>query len=279
MKIIDVSVHQGVIDWAKVKNSGVDMVIIKATQGHSIVQPTSAFTDSRFAYNIRGAIDNRIPVGVYHFYTGRTKEDAIAEADYFCKVIAPYKDKIVFAFCDAENYNNEYLLGLSREELTSRINQFCARVTSHGYRAGHYTNIDHINRFINIKAIKYPVWVAKYSSVKPDVPNMLMWQYTSSGRVPGINTNVDMNEGFFDINDYVDYLKKDTFNVGDRVRVAKFYKILGQTRARLYGNKGNFRVTHDEYEIYQLNKQTGRAIISYGDVIIAAVDVNILEKI
>lgn len=279
MKIIDVSVHQGVIDWAKVKESGVDMAIIKATQGHSIVSSSTMFTDSKFTYNIRGAIDNRIPVGVYHFFTGRTKADAIAEADYFCKVIAPYKDRIVFAFCDAENYNNKYLLGLSKSELTSRINQFCARVESNGYRAGHYTNIDHINSYINIKNIKYPAWVAKYGSGKPDVQNMLIWQYTSTGRVDGINTNVDMNEGYFDINKYIDFPNKELLKVGDRVRVKKTFKFLGQKRAYLFGSKNSFRVYHDEYEVYQINKQTGRVVISYGDMIVAAVDANILEKI
>ena len=279
MKIIDVSVHQGVIDWAKVKDSGVDMAIIKATQGHSIVRPSDMFTDSKFAYNIRGAIDNRIPVGVYHFFTGTTAADAKAEADYFCKVIAPYKDQIVFAFCDAENYNNKYLLGLTKDELTDRINQFCSRVKSYGYNVGHYTNIDHINRFINVKAIKYPVWVAKYGGTKPDVPNMIMWQYTSIGRVNGINTSVDMNEGYFNLSDYTDFPNKEILKVGDKVRIKRTVRINGQTRAYLYGSRNTFKVTHDVYEVYQINSTPGRTVFSYGDVIIAAVDADILEKI
>lgn len=280
MKIIDVSTWQGVINWAKVKADGVDMAIIKATQGHSLSSSMYLFTDSKFTANIKGAIANNIPVGVYHFFTGRTTADALAEADYFCKVIAPYKGNIIFAFCDAENYNNNYLLGLSKADLSARINDFCGRVKARGFRAGHYTNIDHIQSYINLSAIPYPVWVAKYGGSKPSVANMLMWQYTSTGRINGINGNVDINEGYFSLSDYV----KPTvvpveIKVGDTVRVKDTHKFLGQTRAYLFNSKKSFRVTHDTYTVTQINKTTGRTVISYNGVVIAAVDVKILEKV
>lgn len=282
MKIIDVSVFQGTIDWSKVKADGVDMAIIKATQGHSLSQNHYLFTDSKFTINIKGAIAAGIPVGVYHFFTGRTRDDVIKEADYFCKVIAPYKKDIIFVFCDAENYNNKYLLGLSKTELSSRINDFCARVESNGYRVAHYTNIDHIQSYINLSSIPYPVWVAKYSGSKPNVHNMIAWQYTSTGKIDGIRGNVDISEGYFNLKDYIKPDKVDShaeINAGDTVRVSKTFMQLGQKRAKLYGGNGSFRVAYDRYTVYQINKSTGRAVISYNGTIIAAVDISILEKV
>ncbi len=197
-KIIDMAHYQKVTSWAKIAQS-VDAVILKATQGHGLTTPSYLFEDRTFHEYAKAAITHRIPLGVYHFFTGTTEADAVKEADYFCKVIAPYRDKIAFAVCDAENYGNSWLLGLSRGQLTDRINAFCARVEAHGFTAMHYTNTDHINAYINARDISYPCWCASYGTRKPTVPGgkLIAWQYSSEGRVPGISNDVDLNHGYF----------------------------------------------------------------------------------
>ena len=283
LKIIDISRWNTVTNWNKIKASGVDLVIIKATQGHSLTSSHHLFTDSKFHTHIQGAIAAGIPVGVYHFLTSSNDTEAIREANYFCEVISRYKDKIVFAVCDAENYNNPHLLNLDRIDLTCRINTFCNRVREHGYRVIHYTNVDHIRNFINLDQIPFPVWVASYGQTKPVVAGqkMMIWQYTDKGRVAGISGNVDMNHGYFELDDYLtaESPKDEQLQVGDQVRVINTTMVMGQTRCKLFGGKGTFRVYYDTYTVTSINHATGRAVISYNGVIVAAVDVANLQQV
>lgn len=283
LKIIDISRWNTVTNWNKIKASGVDLVIIKATQGHALTSSHHLFTDSKFHAHIQGAIAAGIPVGVYHFLTSSNDTEAIREANYFCEVISRYKDKIVFAACDAENYNNPHLLHLDRVDLTCRINTFCNRVQQNGYRAIHYTNVDHIRNFINIDQIPFPVWVASYGQTKPVVAGqkMIMWQYTDKGRVAGMSGNVDMNHGYFELDDYItpEAPKDEQLQVGDQVRVINTTKMMGQTRCKLFGGKGTFRVYYDTYTVTSINHATGRAVISYNGVIVAAVDAANLQQV
>lgn len=198
-KIIDISKWQSVTSWGNVAKN-VDAVILKASQGRGLTSDTPSFTDPKFHTFAKAAISKGIPLGAYHFLTASTVAEAVKEADYFCNVIKPYRDSIMFAVCDAENYNNKYLLGLSRAQLTDVINAFCLRVEASGFTAMHYTNVDHINNFIDINRIPYPCWCAAYGNTKPTIAGnkLVIWQYTDKGKVSGIVGNVDMNHGYFD---------------------------------------------------------------------------------
>lgn len=283
LKIIDISRWNTVTNWNKIKADGVDLVIIKASQGHALTSNHYLFTDSKFHSHMQGAISVGIPVGVYHFLTSSTDTEALKEAEYFCKVISQYKDKIAFAACDAENYKNPYLKNLDRVNLTCRINTFCNRVKQNGYNAIHYTNIDHIRNFINIDQISFPAWVASYGQTKPVVSGqkMIIWQYSDKGHVAGITGNVDMNHGYFDLDDYLkpNVSRDEQLQVGDQVLVVNTTKILGQTRCKLYGGKGTFRVYHDVYTVTGINHVTGRTVISYNGVVVAAVDAVNLQQV
>lgn len=195
--IIDISHYQTVTDWAKVKAS-VDAIILKATQGHALSSKSYLFTDSKFHEYAKACIRNQIPFGAYHFFTGATLADAVKEADYFAEVLAPYRSKIMYAVCDAENYNNKWLSGLSRAQLSANINAFCRRMEEHGYAVAHYTNTDHIRNYINLNSIPYPVWQAQYGNTRPTDARggLLAWQYTDKGKVNGIKENTDKNHGY-----------------------------------------------------------------------------------
>ncbi len=197
----DLSTYNGEVDFDALKRAGVRFAMVKATQGHSLTANYYMFVDSKFKRNVEGLYRVGIPVGAYHFLTASNSEECDKEADFFIKTCEPYRDKLtLYLACDAENYNNKYLLGLSRDKLTSLIDQFCRRVEDAGYHACHYTNTDHITSFINLDKLDYPVWQAHYgSNVKRPAQagdKLAIHQYTGSGTLPGVSGVFDLNFGY-----------------------------------------------------------------------------------
>ena len=185
---IDVSKHNGCIDWKKVKAAGVDFVIIRAGYGYT-------YTDPCFVYNLRNAIANDIKVGVYWFIYALGMDEAIKNANKCHSVIAPYvKDITMKVWCDFEydsdNYANKYGVAFSKENRTAMVKAFCECLKEHGYDIGVYANRDYLRYKFNDLS-EYPLWYALYGSTKDRA--CLMWQHTSKGCVDGINGNVDMN--------------------------------------------------------------------------------------
>ena len=200
---VDVSLYQRTLNYTAAKIAGITFAMVKATQGHEMRGDAYLFRDPLFLSHVEGFYKAGIPMGAYHFFTARTVEEAYREADFFIKTVTPYKDKInLYLACDAENYNNKYLSGLSKSELTSLINAFCARVESAGFKACHYTNTDHIARFIDLSKISYPVWQAHYiedGSVKRPTEagtKLAIHQYTDDGELPGVIGKYDLNFGY-----------------------------------------------------------------------------------
>lgn len=213
---IDVSKWQGNIDWAKVKSDGIDFVIIKAA-GRSIGSDGSLYVDSKFEQNIKGALANGIPVGVYFFSQAMSVREAQEEASLILSLIKDYKITypVVFDWETSNGYRT-YTSGLSKAQMNSIASTFCDMVAAAGYTPMIYGNTwDMTNRY-NTQEIcsKYKVWIARYVNkykntgvrytIGDDLPSFdysfQMWQYGSTGRVNGINGNVDMNVSFFTYN-------------------------------------------------------------------------------
>lgn len=191
---IDVSTHQGVIDWDAVAGAGLSFAIIKATQGRS--EATAGlrnFTDSKFARNITEAHRIGLRVGVYHYLTAQTVTEAMEEAECFLSVISPYKALIdLWAVVDVES---KYL-PKDKKLLTQIVNTFCSRVHADDLRPMVYTNPDFIKNRLNGITL-WPLWLALWRSKTnvpkiSDYPNMKLWQWGSEA-VDGINGNVDAN--------------------------------------------------------------------------------------
>lgn len=198
---IDVYTGQGVIDWRKVADSGISFAMIKASQGRGETRATKnlrSFTDSRFAYNIAEASKAGLMVGVWHWLTAQSVAEAIEEADYFLKVIAPHRSKItLWAAADVES--ETYLADIGKPELTQITRAFLNRMSKNGYRPMLYTNPNFIKyRFTKNAFADTDIWLAHYGVKKPmQVPNLKIWQH-SAGRVDGIKTAVDLDTGYFD---------------------------------------------------------------------------------
>lgn len=200
---MDVSIYQKNLNYFAIKAAGVHFAMVKASQGHSTIGSAYLFKDKMFETHINGFTKVGIPVGAYHFLTASNLTETYREADFFLETVAPFRDKIeLFLACDAENYNNKYLKGLSRAQLTAIINAFCGRVEAAGLKACHYTNTDHIAHFINLDKIAYPVWQAHYMNngvvCRPnDAGNRLaIHQYRNDGLLPGVVGVFDLNFGY-----------------------------------------------------------------------------------
>lgn len=192
MKIIDVSAHQGVIDWNKVKAAGINGAVIRAGYG-------KGNNDKYFVRNIEGAIKAGIEyLGAYWFSYAYSNDMAKREAQYCNDVISPYKDRLNLGVYfdweyDSMRYANQCGVYPSKTTITEMNNLFCIRIKELGYIAGYYTNLDYQNRYIDItKLTAFRKWFAYYTSKQQG--DCYMWQYSSKGKVNGISGNVDMND-------------------------------------------------------------------------------------
>lgn len=191
---IDVSTHQGDIDWSGVRASGINFAMIKATQGRSVTGTYRDFTDSKFVQNIIGANRNGIRVGVYHYLTAQSVAEAMHEAEYFLSVIDPYKSIIdLYAAVDVEE---DKYLPRDKTTLTQIVYTFCSRVQAAGYDPIIYTNPNYLTYRLN-DVSKYPLWLAlwRHKTIVPTVqqyPNLRIWQWGGE-TVDGIRGNVDAN--------------------------------------------------------------------------------------
>lgn len=190
MKGIDVSSHNGYIDWGKV---GADFAIIRLGYGDNVEKQD----DSQFLNNVKGCITNGIPFGVYLYSYAKNLagEASIASEIEHCKrQLNKISQKPFCVYIDMEDDSTIHLKKLM---LTNFALEFCKKITEAGYKAGVYANENWFKNCLNCSTIAsygYSIWCAKYSSNKPNITsNYDIWQYSSGGKVNGVNTFADMN--------------------------------------------------------------------------------------
>ena len=199
MNGIDVSYYQKTIDWKAVKAAGIDFAILRAGFGN-----TAAQKDKCFDAYAKGALDAGLDVGAYWFSYAATVQEAVAEAAACRDVLAPYWGKFTYPiYYDYEYDTERYVKSQTgrdptRAERTAVIAAFLAAIESFGWRGGVYTNRDYMqNRLDMGPLLPYELWVADYGASAID-PRAGLRQTTSTGKVPGIAGNVDLNTGFLD---------------------------------------------------------------------------------
>lgn len=182
MKGIDVSSHNGNINWNSVKNDGVEVVIIKATEGVD-------FVDSMVNQHYTGAKSVGLNVGFYHFMSEKT--NPVKQAEDFDNCI---KDKSYNVMPCLDIEVNNY--GRSATQITDRCLTFINRFKELSGQdcmiyTGGYFGRDNLDSRIKC----YPGWIAHYGVSSPMETgfNVVGHQYTETGHVNGINGNVDMN--------------------------------------------------------------------------------------
>ncbi len=197
---VDVSYYQGNIDWEKVKASGIEFAIIRlGYRGYG--QEGKLVEDKLFTQNIEGALAAGLKVGVYIFSQAITVEEALEEADFVLERIEKYDITMPIVY-DWEYVSEEArTANMDRRTLTDCYKAFCEKITEAGYTPMAYFNSYQSRSLMYLTELEeYPFWLALYSDRMTYPYRFEMWQYTDSGRVPGIEGNVDIN--LFFVNEY-----------------------------------------------------------------------------
>ncbi len=194
---VDVSKHNGTIDWAKVKAAGIDFAILRAgNRGYG--SEGKLLTDSSFETNAKAATDNGIAIGAYIFSEAITVEEAIEEADLILSMIEPYN--ITYpVIIDIEDIANDTGRNesLTPTELTDIVLAFCNKIESAGYTPMIYGNLKGLIGMLEFERLEgIEKWYAYYGNELYFPYDVSIWQYTSSGVVDGIEGKVDLNVSF-----------------------------------------------------------------------------------
>lgn len=262
LKGIDVSSHNGDINWGAVK-SQIDFAIIRLGYGDNIERQD----DSYFIKNVNGCINNNIPFGVYIYSYALNlggSESIQSEVDHTKKMLSKISKKPFCVYIDMED---DSTIKLGKTMLTNFALEFCKQIKNAGYKAGVYANENWFKNFLQVSTIAsfgYSIWCAKYSENKPNITsNYDIWQYSSTGSVDGINGNVDMNYMYNNIIGNQSTSEKTIDELAKEVIAGKYGN--GEARKKALGDKYN----QVQERVNQLLKQPKKSVEEIAKEVIA----------
>lgn len=181
---IDVSKHQGEIDWDMVAtDKHIQFVYIRATQGTSII-------DKRYDDNIKGAKRAGLNVGSYHFLTSRTSIDE--QFKNFMSVVDKSKQDLI-PMIDIEEDNGDKW---SREQLQDSVAKFSALIKKvYGRKPMIYSSQNFYNNMLAPRFNDHIIYLAAYGHLMPHMKGKHdhnLWQYSPHGHIHGIGEYVDL---------------------------------------------------------------------------------------
>lgn len=196
-KVIDISHHNGFIDWKRVKAAGYH-AIIRCGYGSDFENQD----DEQFKRNADECARLGIPFGSYLYSYAKGATQAISEAEHAIRLCTPYRDVMAYPlFFDSEEEGTETVSA-------SNAVIFCSRVKAAGFTSGIYAsqawwqeNLSHVNEYVK--------WVARWSSAQPCINGWQIWQYSDRGNVPGITGVVDLNYSRYTIKSASDVANVD----------------------------------------------------------------------
>ena len=186
-KGIDISYHNGTINWDKVKNSDVDFVIIRCGYGDNYTSQD----DKKWLENVQACESRGIPYGVYIYSYAENVAQAQSEADHVLRLIRGHKLSYpVFYDLEDEPTTGRH----TNQEILNMTRTFCTAIQNAGYNVGVYANkYWFTSKLTDSYYDTLPKWVAQYNSKCTYAKEYMMWQCADNGRVNGIGTNVDIN--------------------------------------------------------------------------------------
>jgi len=191
MRGIDISKHNGAVNWAQVKADGVQFAILRAGYGKEASQK-----DTQFEANYAGCKAHGIPCGAYWYSYAATPAEARQEA----AVCLSFLRGKTFAFPIYFDIEEQKVLAQGKTACTAIAKAFLETVEKAGYFVGIYSSKSHLEScFTEELRTRYAVWVAHYGVEKTTYHGQYgIWQKSSTGKVSGIRGNVDMNECYTD---------------------------------------------------------------------------------
>ena len=204
---VDVARYQGIIDWQQVADSGLDFAMVRV--GYRTKVDGEMKEDSCARYNLQEAAKAEIPLGVYYFSTAISEKEAIAEAEWVVEQIEGYPITYPVVY-DCEGYEEEdsRQYSLTKSQRTDIALAFLKTIEKHGYEGMFYSSRNEMHNEAKWEVSRisrdYKIWVAQYPEQPyPQTPESTyfdehhMWQYSTTGNVPGISQNVDLNVAYF----------------------------------------------------------------------------------
>lgn len=177
---IDISAHNGVVDFDKVASVGMDFVILKATEG-------ATFKDKNFATNYRKARKAGLKVGAYHFF--RFDVGGYMQALNLMHSIKGRRLELPVVI-DVEEWSNPR--DHTTHDILTRLQTMINTLEAHGYHVMLYSNKDGFEKFFSQQFAHYPLWLCSFTGA-PEAGNMRLWQFSHIGRVSGVDGKVDIN--------------------------------------------------------------------------------------
>ena len=236
-KGIDVSKHQGEINWSEVKATGMDFVMIRV--GYRGYSNGKIAEDPYFKANITGAELVGLETGAYFFSTALNEKEAREDAEYCIKQLAGHKVTLPVVF-DFEGYEekNYRTYGITKAQRTACCQAFIDAITAAGYSSMLYGSRGNIRKTYDIDKLKYPLWLARYAggygkildddkyfpTISGYEDRIAIWQFTSIGRVNGISGNVDMDYMYIDVSKKEEEKGVKTYKKGVAVQLSRNFK-------------------------------------------------------
>lgn len=202
-KGIDVSYHNGDIDWQAVKNSGIEFAIIRTSYGWSNWEKQ---TDKKLRANISGAKAVGMPIGAYHYSYATNTHEALLEAEFFINRLR-WTQWEYPVFMDFEDKCH---MTLSNSQRTDIVLTFLQKLKENGYYCGLYTFLNFQKYHLDMNRLSgYELWIAHWHPTCGCTSSYGMWQHTSDGSVPGIRGRVDLDYCY---KDYPSIIKNSHYN-------------------------------------------------------------------
>ncbi len=190
---IDISYHQGNVDWAAVAADGIDFAMIRC--GYRGYGTGELVTDSNYHSYMENALANGLDTGVYFFSQAISEEEAVEEAEYTLSLLSEYQVNMPVVFDMEVMTEDARANSLTSAQRASIASAFCDTIRAAGYTPVIYGNTAYYMSKIDFASIsgKYGIWLAQYYK-QPFFPyEFSLWQYTDSGNVNGIEGTVDLN--------------------------------------------------------------------------------------
>ncbi len=189
---VDVSAFQGNIDWQRVKDSGIRFAMLRL--GYRGYESGKLVEDEYIQQNLKQTKEVGMPIGAYFFSQALTIKEVDEEIDFMLKVLGDYELHMPIVLDWEIPTDTARTAQMDARTLTALQEYFCETMVEKGYTPMIYFNWHQSNTLLYLNELEdYPFWLALYTNRMTYPYKVEMWQYTASGRVPGIQGNVDIN--------------------------------------------------------------------------------------